>query len=147
MFQAKAQTGATASVIYVPPPFAAAAIDEAIEAEMPLVVCITEGIPQQDMVRVKHKILRQGKTRLIGPNCPGVINVSERKKKPGFSLTRLITFGWPRSHHFVFPLFWNYDFLFFSLENVKLVSCLAIFTRKEELVSMFFYRFRKNSLS
>jgi len=76
--EAKARTGANASVIYVPPPFAADAILEAIDAEVELVVCITEGIPVADMLVVK-RALQGSKTRLIGPNCPGVITPGECK--------------------------------------------------------------------
>jgi succinyl-CoA synthetase alpha subunit len=76
--EAKAAVGADASVIYVPPPFAAAAIEEAIDAEIPLIITITEGIPVTDMIRVKRK-LEGSKSRLIGPNCPGVMTANECK--------------------------------------------------------------------
>jgi succinyl-CoA synthetase alpha subunit len=76
--EAKQKTGANVSVIYVPPPFAAAAIDEAVEADLDLVICITEGIPVRDMIRTKYRM--QGRrTKLVGPNCPGVITPDEIK--------------------------------------------------------------------
>jgi len=76
--EAKEATGADASVIYVPPPGAADAICEAIDAEIPLIVCITEGIPVEDMIKVKRSLIGS-KSRLIGPNCPGVMTANQCK--------------------------------------------------------------------
>ncbi|SFP05440.1 MULTISPECIES: succinate--CoA ligase subunit alpha [Variovorax] len=76
--EAKARTGATVSVIYVPPAFAAAAIDEAVDAELDLVICITEGIPVRDMIRTRRR-MEGRKTLLLGPNCPGLIVPDEIK--------------------------------------------------------------------
>ena len=78
VLEAKQRAGADASVIYVPPPFAADSILEAIDAEIPLIVCITEGIPVEDMIRVKRS-LSGSKSRLIGPNCPGVLTPNQCK--------------------------------------------------------------------
>ena len=76
--EAKSATGATVSVIYVPPPYAAAAIDEAVEAGLDLVICITEGIPVRDMIRTRAK-MKATRTILLGPNCPGAITPDEIK--------------------------------------------------------------------
>ena len=78
VMEAKDSTEANATVIYVPPPFAAGAIIEAIDADMELIVCITEGVPVLDMMQVKRK-LEKSKSRLIGPNCPGIITPDECK--------------------------------------------------------------------
>jgi succinyl-CoA synthetase alpha subunit len=76
--EAKEKTGANISIIYVPPPFAAAAIDEAVDADLDLVICITDGVPVRDMIKTRYR-MRGKKTLLVGPNCPGVITPEELK--------------------------------------------------------------------
>src|SRR2546421_8659140 len=85
--EAAKQTGATASAIFVPPPYAGDAILEAVDAGLELVVCITEGIPVNDMVKVK-RAMEGRKTRLIGPNCPGIVTPGEGKDSCGGSRSR-----------------------------------------------------------
>ena len=116
--QAKEATGAEASVLYVPPAFAADAILEAIDAELQLVVVITEGIPQQDMVRVKHRLVRQDKTRLIGPNCPGIIRASDAAVDLPPSLLY--------DSHFTFFLYSFFHFIFLHLFLHTFISFLSL---------------------